>query len=27
MRLAQVVIGFGFVVFLAYPAIVNVTNF
>jgi len=27
MRLAQVVIGFGFVVFLGYPAIVNVTNF
>lgn len=27
MRLAQVVIGFGFVVFLMYPAIVNVTNF
>ncbi len=27
MRLAQVVIGFGFVVFLAYPAIVNVMNF
>ena len=26
-RRAQVVIGFGFVVFLMYPAIVNVTNF
>jgi tight adherence protein C len=27
MRLAQVVIGFGFVVFLGYPAVVNVMNF
>lgn len=27
MRLAQVVIGFGFVVFLGYPAMVNVMNF
>lgn len=27
MRLAQVVIGFGFVVFIGYPAVVNVMNF
>lgn len=27
MRLAQVLIGFGFVVMLAYPAVVNVMNF
>ena len=27
MRLAQVLIGLGFVLFLGYPAVVNVMNF
>jgi Flp pilus assembly protein TadB len=27
MRIAQVLIGFGFVVFIGYPAVVNILNF
>ncbi len=27
MRMAQILIGFGFLVFLGYPAIVNVLSF